>query len=178
MNEMLLVAIVVILAAISWLDLVWRWIPNTLVAAVALLWIPTAFTAPFMNTVASASTAATILSIGVVVWRLGWLGGGDVKLIAALSLWAGPALTPGLLLAIGVSGGVLAAVVLAARQPMLGPLRVYLHVAIHHYLPASTRSLAATVPYRLPARSGNDTIPYGVAVAAGGCWLAHRLFVG
>lgn len=177
MNEMLLVAIVMILAAISWLDLVWRWIPNTLVAAIALLWSPTAFAAPFMNTVASISTAATILGIGMLVWRLGWLGGGDVKLVAALSLWAGPTLTPGLLLAIGASGGVLATVFLAARRPVFGPFLACLHVAIDRCLPAVAWSAAATAWGRLPNGSSNDSIPYGVAVAAGGCWLVYRLSV-
>lgn len=174
MNEILLLAMVLILAVISWLDIVWRWIPNNLVAMIAVLWTPAAFSLPFMEVIASISTAATVLGIGMLVWRLGWLGGGDVKLIAALSLWAGPALTPGLLLAIGGSGGVLATMFLAARRPEFQPFLAYLHVAINRCLPALAWSAPATAPGRLPAGS-NDSIPYGVAVAAGGCWLVHEL---
>lgn len=177
MNEILLLAMVMILAAISWLDLAWRWIPNNLVAAIAILWTPAAFTLPFVEVAASISTAAAVLGIGMLVWRLGWLGGGDVKLVAALSLWAGPTLTPGLLLAIGASGGVLATIFLAARRPLFRPFLACLHVAIDRCLPAVAWSAAATASGRLPNSSSNDSIPYVVAVAAGGCWLVHRLLV-
>ena len=57
-----------------------------------------------------------MLVAGMAVWRCGWLGGGDVKLIAALSLWAGADQLPVLLLAIGVSGGALAVAILLARR--------------------------------------------------------------
>ena len=100
----------------------------------------------------------------------------EYGLIAALSLWAGPTFTPGLLLAIGGSGGVLAIMFLAARRPEFRPFLAYLHVAIDRYLPALAWSAPATALGRLPARS-NGSIPYGVAVAAGGCWLVHKLLV-
>ncbi|MFZ1425646.1 MAG: A24 family peptidase [Geminicoccaceae bacterium] len=177
MNELPLLALTIILAAASWLDIISRRIPNSLVIAVAILWISTIFNAGPMHIIGSILTAASVLGIGMLVWRLGWLGGGDVKLIAALSLWAGPTLTPGLLLAIGASGGVLATIFLAARRPPFRPILAYLHVAIDRWLPASAWSAAATVPGRPPTSSSNQTIPYGVAAAAGGCWLVHQLLV-
>lgn len=178
MNEPIFTIMVMILMTISWLDIFHRWIPNVLIATIALLWVPTTFSAQFTSTVGSLLTATTVLGIGMLAWRMRWLGGGDVKLIAALSLWAGPTLTPGLLLAIGVGGGALAAVCLATRHPLVGALLAYLHVGAHRLVPAATWSaIAAAVPCRIPARPSSDTIPYGVAVAAAGGWLAHRLLV-
>lgn len=177
MNDILLLVIAMLLLAASWIDIVSRRIPNSLVVAIAVLWITSSITTEFMDVIWSILTAASVLGIGTLVWRLGWLGGGDVKLIAVLSLWAGPALTPEFLLAIGASGGVLAAACLAARRAPFAPLLAYLHVAIHRFVPATARTVAATLPRRIAAGSNNETIPYGVAVAAGGCWLVHRLLV-
>ena len=81
--------LLILLGLAAWLDLDQRRIPNWIVAAIALLWLPYAlhsFPAPMPGSLA---TAAAVLALGMVVWRLGWLGGGDVKLIAALTLWAG-----------------------------------------------------------------------------------------
>jgi prepilin peptidase CpaA len=177
MNDPSLLALIIILTAAAWLDISSRRIPNSLVAAIFILGILTLFNAGSTNVIGSMLVAATVLGVGMLVWRLGWLGGGDVKLIAALSLWAGPTLTPGLLLAIGASGGVLATVFLAARRPVFRPFLACLHVAIDRCLPAVAWSAAATAPGRLPNSSSNDSIPYGVAVAAGGCWLVYRLSV-
>jgi prepilin peptidase CpaA len=48
-------------------------------------------------------------------FALGGLGGGDVKLLAALGAWLGPALTVWVALYTGIAGGILALVVALAR---------------------------------------------------------------
>jgi prepilin peptidase CpaA len=79
-----------------------------------------------------------ILVLGTFAFSAGWLGGGDVKLLAALGLWFD---FRGALLLIGatfLAGGVLAALYLLAR-----PLR------------------------RSRGSEANRRIPYGLAIAAG-----------
>ena len=46
--------------------------------------------------------------VGAILFSRGWLGGGDVKLLTAATLWVGPAGTPTLLLLTSVLGGGLA----------------------------------------------------------------------
>lgn len=53
--------------------------------------------------------SAILLSAGVVLFHLGWVGGGDIKLVAALSLAVAPAFLPAALICMLLAGGVLAA---------------------------------------------------------------------
>lgn len=85
--------------------------------------------------------AVAVFGAGVGLFRFGWLGGGDVKLMAALALWAGPA-------------GILQFVLLTSFAG--GPL--------------SLACLAASAWRRRdrPARlCSRVAVPYGVAIALG-----------
>jgi prepilin peptidase CpaA len=86
---------------------------------------------------------------GAVLFARGYLGGGDVKLLSAATLWAGPAGTPSLLLLTGVLGGVLALFLLMpfGRQ-LLGMARLLLRQ------PPLDAERGLAVP-----------VPYGVAIA-------------
>ena len=64
----------------------------------------------------NAALGALLLAIGLPLFAAGWLGGGDVKLFAALGIWANFAAIPSLLACILIAGGVLAAVSLAVRR--------------------------------------------------------------
>ena len=110
-----------------------------------------------------------MLLAGIVVWRCGWLGGGDVKLIAALSLWAGPGHLASFLLAVALSGGVLALAMVLAGRLARSPTATLLQVHAGRWFPVAAPALAPV------ARQGAASLPYGVAVALGGCWLAHLL---
>jgi prepilin peptidase CpaA len=58
------------------------------------------------------------LVIGMIMFALGWIGGGDAKLLAAASLWLGwPALTA-FLLATTLAGGALALLLLGLRSQL------------------------------------------------------------
>lgn len=88
---------------------------------------------------------------GAVLFARGWLGGGDVKLLAAATLWAGAPLTLALLVATAILGGVLALILLSpfgrlalAARSLLGP-------------PALAEAHGPAVP-----------VPYGVAIAGAG----------
>ncbi len=82
---------------------------------------------------------ALVLSIGLLLFTKNALGGGDVKLVAALSLWTGFAGLPRFLLLTSLAGGVFALVMLSIR---------------HFH-----RDANQTLDHRLP---------YGVAIAIGG----------
>ena len=126
---------------------------------------------------AAFATALVILGCGIVVWRLGWLGGGDVKLLTALSLWAGPFHTPALLLATALNGGALALLCIALRHPVVMPGLTMLQVRCQSLLRSPDGAGSTAKPAQVPGAAATNSLPYGVAVAAAGCWLLQRLIV-
>lgn len=160
-----------LLAAAAWLDLRRRLIPNWLVAGVVLLWLVAQATGQASAWWQNGVIGLGMLLAGMAVWHMGWLGGGDVKLIAALSLWAGADQLPVLLLAIGVSGGALAVAILLIRRLGQSAGAAMLLARAAGYLPAGVLAGEALSPLAA------ITLPYGVAVALGGCWLVYRQLV-
>jgi prepilin peptidase CpaA len=90
--------------------------------------------------------------LGAAAFAASILGGGDVKLLAAVGLFAGPAGIADLMLVTALTGGLLGLAV-AGGAP-LGP--------------ASTTGEAAL----------RRRMPYGPAIAVGGLWVASTLAVG
>jgi len=101
----------------------------------------------------SVACAAGVFGVGALAFAVGAVGGGDVKLLAAASLFAGPALQLDFLTVTALVGGALGLAILAGAP--IGPAR------------ASTEGTLRT---RL--RGG---LPYGPAIAAGGLWVAAAL---
>ncbi len=166
-----------LLSMAAWLDIRQRRIPNLIAAAVALLGLCSAMAGGMLAVAGALATALAVLSVGVGVWKLGWLGGGDVKLIAALSLWAGPSYLAELLLAIALGGGALALVIGAARHPAFAPMFGLVQFEVGRRFPAQSGHGAAVPTAAAPASDRHaSTIPYGVAVAFGGAWLLYRWF--
>lgn len=161
-------ALLALLAAAAACDLRRRVIPNRIVAGVALLWLVAEATGRDGAWWPNAAIGLGMLLAGMAVWHRGWLGGGDVKLIAALSLWAGADLLPEFLLAVGVAGGALAVAIVLGRRLARSPAAAMLLDGTAGRLPAALADGRALGP--LAAL----TLPYGVAVALGGCWLVHR----
>jgi prepilin peptidase CpaA len=62
-----------------------------------------------------------VFTLAALCWHRGWLGGGDVKLVAATAILVPPALVPQLILAIAVAGGALALVYLVLERVMPAP---------------------------------------------------------
>ena len=60
--------------------------------------------------------AGIVFVVGFVSFVAGWIGGGDVKLLTALTLWAGPSHGPDLLIMTTLGGGVMALRAPAAAQ--------------------------------------------------------------
>ncbi|HEX6866209.1 MAG TPA: prepilin peptidase, partial [Caulobacteraceae bacterium] len=94
----------------------------------------------------------TALLIGMGLFAMGWVGGGDAKLLAGVALWMGwPTVLP-FLLATALAGGALALVLMQMRSNMLKP-----------YLERGPAWVGRLV-------TGNDA-PYGLAIAAGGLFM-------
>jgi prepilin peptidase CpaA len=100
--------------------------------------------------------------IFILPFALGGLGGGDVKLLAALGAWLGPADVLWLSLYTGVAGGVMA-VVVSARYGYLGTAIRNVKLLLCHWqvvgiaaLPALTleNSEAPKLAYALPILTG------------------------
>ncbi len=59
--------------------------------------------------------AAALFALGLLFFVLGWFGGGDVKLLAAVGLWAGPADVLPLVLIMSVTGALLSLAIMVLR---------------------------------------------------------------
>src|SRR5258707_8642410 len=83
-------------------------IRNVLPAALCLLWPVYLVAAPSLSgALWSLGCGVAVFIVGAFLFARGYLGGGDVKLLSAAALWAGPGGTPGLLLLTGLLGGAL-----------------------------------------------------------------------
>lgn len=89
-----------------------------------------------------------VFAVAAAAFAVGALGGGDVKLLAAVSLFAGPGQLVNFLAVTAIAGGLLGLAILAGA-PIGQP--------------------AGAGPLRARLRSG---LPYGPAIAAGGLWIA------
>jgi prepilin peptidase CpaA len=98
------------------IDLRWRRIPNWLTIGAALMGITYHAVVGGWGGLQTASAGWAIgLAIFFVPFALGGLGAGDVKLVAALGAWLGPANVMWLGLYTGVVGGALALIVACSR---------------------------------------------------------------
>lgn len=108
-----------LLLAAAWGDLHTRTIPNRLNAAIALfapLWW-WAHALPLWPEVAiHVGVAAAVFAIFAAAFAAGLMGGGDVKLVAALALWLPPWGVGRLLVLMALVGGVLTLLVAAEHK--------------------------------------------------------------
>ncbi len=95
-------------------------------------------------------TALAVFAVGAAFFLLRLTGGGDVKLLAVLALWAGPTLILPSLILTGLAGGVLG----LAMMTWLRVLRPRRYAVIGDGV--TRMPLARQAP------------PYGVAIAGGG----------
>ncbi|MBR0664244.1 prepilin peptidase [Roseomonas hellenica] len=101
-----------------------------------------------------------VFAAAVLVWRLGALGGGDVKLLSAATPLLPPSEVPTLLVAVALAGGALALLYLLLRPLLRG-----------REAGARPRGLLARVGRIERWRIGRGgPLPYGIAIAAGAAW--------
>lgn len=118
-TDMLLAALAVTLVVIAIIDVRTYTISNRVNAAIALaaplywwsiglpLWPDAAI---------QVGTAALVFAVLAVTFYIGVMGGGDVKLAAALALWFKPVTTLHLLVIMSIAGGMLTLIVLANHK--------------------------------------------------------------
>ena len=132
-------------------------IPNRIsVAIVALYPAHVLASAQPVDWVGALIACGIVFAVGFALFALRITGGGDVKLLAATALWAGPDLVMPFLLVTAVAGGVLALV-------KLGQLRL-----------ARARqgdSAQTSEPLK-------QNVPYGLAIVASGLFVAGKLVAG
>ena len=151
LHAFLLTVFAVLMTAAAFEDFRRLTIPNLVPAALCLLWpIYFAATAPSLyGGLGAVGCALAVFVIGAALFARGWLGGGDVKLLAAATLWVGPIGTPSLLVMTGVLGGVMA---------------LFLLMPLGAQLAAAARLILGQVPLGHEGGSG-PPVPYGVAIS-------------
>ena len=89
-------------------------IPNWVSLALLVAFGPAAFAVgmPLPAMALNVGIGVAALVAGMLMFALRWLGGGDAKLLAAVSLWLGWAALPTFLIGTAMAGGALAVMLL------------------------------------------------------------------
>jgi prepilin peptidase CpaA len=133
-------------------------IPNLLPGLVATGFGALAFFEPPSFLIGGALTGLAVFAVGALLFSRRLMGGGDVKLLAATSLWCGAQqLTPYAM--------VISTTAVALAIFMMSPLG--------RLLPPPPARLAGSLgtPSGGPGRAMRQPMPFGIAVAAGGLWV-------
>lgn len=153
-----------LLGFVCWKDLSVRQIPNWLCAMIGLIGFIVQTSMGFAALGISVGIALLLFAVLVPVHAIGGLGGGDVKLIAAVAVGFQPIATYRMVVATILAGGVIAVVHLTLR---LLPPPKYCRAG------AAVFQRVWTVERWRVKRHGS--VPYGIAIALGAFWA---LFVG
>src|SRR5437764_4315964 len=147
-HNLVLVAFILLMAMAAFEDFRRFIIPNPLTIGLCVLWPLYFAAAPSLAAaLAAVGCALAVFLVGAFLFARGYVGGGDVKLLSAAALWAGPAGIANLLLLTGIFGGALALLLL---------------------LPAGARIVASIRAALGQAGTEGGTsryVPYGVPIA-------------
>jgi prepilin peptidase CpaA len=98
--------------------------------------------------------AVAVFLVLALTFMIGMMGGGDVKLAAALALWFSPMSTVKFLVIMSIAGGLLTIVVMI----------------VHRWKPGWQVDENGETRKR-------PKVPYGVAIAVGGLWILAQRFL-
>ncbi len=129
-------------------------IPDSLSIAILALAVAFGFTQPDFPWLWHGASFLAMFAAGALLFALGWMGGGDIKLMTAAAAWTTLKGLPAMLAAILLAGGVLALLLLAARA-------------------VARRSASGQQALPGPLRDGAP-LPYAIAIAGGIFWWAFR----
>ncbi len=153
----------------AWCDVATRTIPDGISVALAALGLLARATEGLVPAAASLLVAAGLFAAFVWLHARGFIGGGDVKLIAALAIGFPPLSTLDFLVATVLAGGVLGLLYLSLRLlPEPSPL-------VPRPWAWPPRRILALERRRVSRRG---PLPYAVAIAAGGILTLTKLFGG
>jgi prepilin peptidase CpaA len=134
-----------------------NWIPLGLIAGFVLFVILGDKELPVLQHV---GVAVLVFLVAFAAYAANWMAGGDVKLYAAVALWAGPTYILPLVLITGLAGLALALMVRSAG----------------HYLKLNEGGAASAVLRLVPRWVRQGLIPYGVAIGAGALATVPAIF--
>jgi Flp pilus assembly protein protease CpaA len=177
-----LAGLVALLALAALIDVRERRIPNWLTGGIATMYPIYVLVSPApMALLGALAVASAVFLFGLVLFARQLIGGGDVKLIAATTLWAGPDHLALFALVTSLAGGGLALAGLW-YQRWHGVIDAHMAALGWSLAPASRARHAQSAP-----SEGSDgmvsasierpplTLPYGVAIAAGGLAVVVQL---
>jgi prepilin peptidase CpaA len=137
----------------AWSDAIDYKIPNRLIVALLVLYPAFVLTAGrAIDWPLDIAVAVGILAVGLFLYGTGKFGAGDVKLIAATSLWAGTEHTLHFILLTGTAGGVVALAYI---------VRMNFGWVVGQPTPSDKTKI----------------LPYGIAIAAGGLFVSAKLII-
>ena len=123
-------------------------IPNAISIILALAFFPFAFLAgPAIPLVPHLILAVAVFLLLFGFFAMGWLGGGDVKLLSALTLWAGPSHGMTFVVLFALFGGVFALALLSLRYALLQYPQIESVAGLHK---PSHWARTGLCPYALP----------------------------
>ena len=153
LNQLCLWIFASLMIVAAWSDAIDFTIPNRLVVSLLVLYPAYVMTASHAIDWPMALAVATgILAVGLVLYGTGTMGAGDVKLIAATAVWAGTEHTLAFMLLTAIAGGVVSMAVIV-------------------------RNNYGWVIGWPPAENTMKLVPYGIAIAAAGLFVAAKLIV-
>jgi len=150
------------LAVATCWDLAKRRIPNTVAAAAGLSGlVAQALDRGILAAGSGLAAAAIVIALLYRPWMAGGVGGGDVKLAAAVAIWVGLGGIVKYALGVAVAGGAVAVVAYfcstrAVRKEMKANLTF-----------AAIDQSLQSLPSISPKGPGRVSVPYGLAIAAG-----------
>jgi prepilin peptidase CpaA len=155
-TELLLGLLAIILVVAAVIDVRTYTISNGLNAAVALLapvyWWSIGLPL-WPDAAIHVAVALGVFGLLAAAFYLGMMGGGDVKLAAALALWFHPFVTLKILVIMSLAGGLLTVIVLVLHKKRGKP------------------------PADADAPAAKPEVPYGVAIAIGALWILAQRFL-
>jgi prepilin peptidase CpaA len=151
-GSIFLLVFVALVAMAAWRDIATMLIPNWISIALGLAFVPAALSAgmSWSSIGLALCFGACVLIVCAILFYLSVFGGGDAKLIAAVSLWTGIEGSGWFLAYMAMAGGALAVVLIVLR---------------------ARKSWTTDRPWARRLLSPEEGAPYAVAIAIG-AWLA------
>lgn len=129
-------------------------IPNTAVTAIFVLWVGWVVSGADVQPLHALGIGLAIFTVGAFLFHRGQVGGGDVKLLTVLGIWAGPQEATIFLIHVALAGGLLT-----------------MAYIMHMRFVAPALGRVVTIEKK-------RFVPYAVAISAGAFLLITRLWAG
>jgi prepilin peptidase CpaA len=158
LNDMTVCIFALLVAAAAYHDVKNFTIPNIFSLSIVLIYPAFVMSSSVeIDWLSAAGVASTALITGFALFVMKFCGGGDAKLFAAASLWAGPSLILDFTFLMGITGGVIV-------------IFLWLLHCGSRTAPFLSQGVTSnTEPFR------KRPMPYGVAIAVGAIYVAFIL---